>query len=219
MLAALFCGGGIALGNWQSGRAADKRALGEKLQAALLAAPIEIAAAPMSMEAVAAKRVTARGVFLPERSVLLDNKIHGGRVGYEVVTPLRLSGSALHVLVNRGWIAAGPRRDALPQVGTPAGTVRIDGLAQERLPQAMSAGPEQGPVRQNLELAAYARESGLALQPFFVQQLDGPDDGLVRDWVRPEAGIDKHRAYALQWYSLAALAVVLALVFSFKRVA
>jgi surfeit locus 1 family protein len=43
--------------------------------------------------------------------VLLDYKIHRGRLGYYVVTPLRIEGSAMHVLVNRGWVAAGARRE------------------------------------------------------------------------------------------------------------
>ena len=43
-------------------------------------------------------------------------------------------------------------------------------------------------------------------------------DGLLRSWPRPDAGIEKHESYALQWYSLAGLAVVLFVVLSFKRV-
>lgn len=37
------------------------------------------------------------------------------------------------------------------------------------------------------------------------------EDGLVRDWAEPSAGIDKHKAYAFQWFSLAFLAAALAL--------
>ena len=57
-----------------------------------------------------------------------------------------------------------------------------------------------------------------ALAPFFVEQRSALDDGLLRDWPRPDSGVEKHEAYALQWYSLAALAVVLAAVFSFKKI-
>ena len=42
-------------------------------------------------------------------------------------------------------------------------------------------------------------------------------DGLLREWPRPDAGIERHESYALQWYSLAALAVILAAVLSFRR--
>jgi cytochrome oxidase assembly protein ShyY1 len=44
-----------------------------------------------------------------------------------------------------------------------------------------------------------------------IEQHSGLDDGLVRDWSRPDAGVEKHESYALQWYSLAVLSIVLLL--------
>src|SRR4030081_1359853 len=85
VLAGLACAAGIALGNWQTRRAEEKRALGAER---------------------ATKHIAARGIFLPQHTVLLDNKLRHGRACYQVITPLRLAGSELHVLVNRGWIAA-----------------------------------------------------------------------------------------------------------------
>lgn len=193
-LAAAACAAGIALGNWQSRRADEKRALAEHVQ-----------------------RIVVTGEFLPERTVLLDNKLRGGRAGYEVVAPLRLA-EGIHVLVNRGWIAAPPRRDQLPQVVTPPGRLRIEGIVLSHLPRTLKLGePEKGPVRQGVELEEFAAESGLTLQAFVIQQHSDTGDGLAREWPPPDAGIEKHRAYSFQWYSLAALAVVLALVLSFRR--
>jgi cytochrome oxidase assembly protein ShyY1 len=73
-------------------------------------------------------------------------------------------------------------------------------------------------VRQNLDIAAYAAETGLPLQPFVVEQHSDTRDGLRREWPRPDLGIEKHESYSLQWYSFAALAIVLAVVFSFRRI-
>lgn len=192
--AAAACAAGIALGVWQAGRADEKRALGAQAQ-----------------------RIAVHGEFLPERSVLLDNKLRGGRVGYEVVTPLRLA-EGIHVLVNRGWVAAAPQREKLPEVTTPRGRVRVEGVVLARLPQPLKLGEDaKGPVRQHLELKAFAAETGLPLQAFVIEQHAGPADGLLREWPRPEAGAEKNDAYALQWYSLAALALVLGLVFGFRK--
>jgi surfeit locus 1 family protein len=193
-LAAAACAAGIALGNWQSRRADEKRALAEHLQ-----------------------RIVVAGEFLPERTVLLDNKLRGGRAGYEVVAPLRLA-EGIHVLVNRGWVAAPPRREQLPQVVTPPGRLRIEGVVLSRLPRTLNlGGPAKGPVRQSVELNEFAAESGLTLQAFVIQQHSDTGDGLARDWPPPDAGIEKHQAYSFQWYSLAALALVLGVVFSFRR--
>ena len=193
-LAAAACAAGIALGNWQSRRADEKRALAEHVQ-----------------------RIVVAGEFLPERTVLLDNKLRGGRAGYEVVAPLRLA-QGIHVLVNRGWVAAPPRREQLPQVVTPPGRLRIEGVVLSRLPRTLNlGGPAKGPVRQSVELNEFAAESGLTLQAFVIQQHSDTGDGLARDWPPLDAGIEKHRAYSFQWYSLAGLALVLGVVFSFRR--
>jgi surfeit locus 1 family protein len=193
--AALACAAFIALGNWQTRRADEKRALGAQLQS-----------------------VSVTGAFVPKYSVMLDNKLRHGKPGYEVVTPLRLAGSDLHVLVNRGWVPAPPTRDLLPEVRTPPGEVRIDGIAIERLPRLLDVGKnERGKVRQSLELQAFSAETGLRLEPRLIEQHSATDDGLLREWPRPDTGVEMHKSYALQWYSFAALAVVLALVFSFRK--
>ena len=193
-LAAAACAAGIALGNWQRGRADDKRAAAARLE-----------------------RVALEGEFVPKFTVYLDNKTRRGQPGYEIVTPLKLRGSPSHVLVNRGWIAAGATRDALPEVATPAGEVRIEGIALERLPRVLSFETRSGKVRQSLDIAAYAAETGLKLEPRVIEQHSSLPDGLARDWPPHDAGIQKHEAYALQWYSLAALAVVLLIVLSFRK--
>jgi len=95
-LAALGCAAFIALGNWQTRRADEKRAAGAQLQS-----------------------VSVTGTFLPKYSVMLDNKLRHGKAGYEVVTPLRLAGSDLHVLVNRVRNRPVDGSPARPQVRQP----------------------------------------------------------------------------------------------------
>jgi surfeit locus 1 family protein len=192
-LAAAGCAAFIALGNWQSRRADEKRL------------------------AARAERVTVTGQFVPERTVLLGNRLRRGQPGYEVVTPLRLTGSQRHVLVNRGWLAASRARE--PQVRTPAGEQRIEGIVVERLPHVLEAGaPSKGWVRQNLDRAAFAAETGLQFESMILDQVSPADDGLSRDWPRAAFGPEKHESYALQWYSLAVLCVALFAVLSFRRV-
>lgn len=189
-LAAAACAAGIALGNWQLRRADEKKQL-------------------------ALPRVAVEGEFLPRYTIYLDNRMRRGSAGYEVVTPLKLRSG--HVLVNRGWIEAGKTREALPEVKTPSGEVRIEGLALERFPRILKLESSTGRLRQSLDIDAYAAEIGLQLQPRVIEQHSDTGDGLARDWPPHDAGIEKHEGYALQWYSLAALAVVLAIALSFRR--
>lgn len=210
----------VSLGNWQSRRADEKRSLGLALEQALKSPPVELSAGPLEAAPLIHHRVAARGRFVGERTVLLDNKLRRGQPGYEVVTPLKLGPSSWHVLVNRGWIAAPRSRESLPKVRTPLEEVRVEGIALERVPHVLQAGdPAPGPLRQNLDIGAFAAEAGLSLEPFVIEQHSQIDDGLLRDWPRADLGLEKHESYALQWYSLAGLAIVLGALFSFRRVA
>ena len=151
-----------------------------------------------------------RGEFLAAWTLFLENRFRHGRPGYEVITPLRLE-SGRGVLVNRGWLEK-------PEVGTPPGTVTVEGVFVPRVPRVMEAGPEKtGRVRQNVDIAAYAAETGLALEPRVLEQHSSAPDGLTREWPSAGPGAEKNAAYALQWYSLAALAAVLGLIFCFRR--
>ena len=211
----------VSLGNWQTRRAEEKLALGRNLDDA--ARRVQLALPPSLVDAqdYEFSRISARGEYSARHTVLLDNKVLRGTPGYHVLTPLKLAGGEHYVLVNRGWIAAGTRRDVLPQVPTPAGTTTVEGIAI--VPSGhifeLDTKTEEAIVWQNLVLARYAKWSGLKLQPVVLQQTSDAADGLVRAWTRPDTGADKHRGYAFQWYSLASTILIAYVAFSFKRAA
>src|SRR5262249_44832297 len=153
--------------------------------------------------AAAFRRASVRGDYVDRYTVLLDNKVHHGVVGYEVVSPLRIAGGDMHVLVDRGWVAAGRTRSKLPRAAAPAGEERMEGILVVPSGRFFELAPEapQGAVWQNLALERYRAWSGLALQPVVIEQTSDAGDGLVREWDRPDAGIARHRSYALQWFS------------------
>ena len=200
-LALAGCVAGILLGNWQSGRAIEKRAA-----------------------LAALKHVALSGEFQPGYTVLLDLRLHHGRPGYYVVQPLRIANGKEYAVVLRGWVVADARREILPSIVTPPGDQRIEGIALEKVPQYMDTqGPSAcrpGPkpcVWQNLRIEDFAAWSGLPLERFVVEQTSPAADGLVREWERPEATFLRNEMYALQWYSLAALCVILFIVLSVRR--
>ena len=220
VLALAAAAAGVSLGNWQARRAQEKQDLAARFEAAGRSAPLSIPGEPVSAETLAFRHLSAKGVFLPQFTVLLDNKVYRGRIGYFVVTPMRLSGGAMHVLVNRGWVPAGARREDLPKIITPEGEVGVDGLGLEHAPRVLMAGSghSAGPVWQGLTFDEFTRWSGLALQPVFLEQHSAVADGLVRDWPKADFGIEKHTSYSIQWYLIAAFAIAVFIFLSFDRV-
>lgn len=212
---------GIALGNWQTGRADQKAAVRERMAQRAAEPPVALGAAPASLAALEYRRVTLTGRFVAGWPVFLDNRPYQGRVGFYLVMPFKIAGSDMHVLVARGWFPrdpADPRK--LPAVGTPAGEVTIEGMVTGSVGHLMQLGTPApiapNAILQNLAPADLARASGLAVQPFFVQQTGPQEAGFVRDWPLPSTGIEKHQGYAFQWYALAGMACLFFVITGFR---
>ena len=201
----------LALGNWQLGRGHEKAVLAQRIDTASHDAPIGLTGAQVNADDVVLRRVEVSGRFEPKYAVLIDNRIVRGAVGYYVVMPLKIEGSERYVLVNRGWVAGTGSRDTLPQIATPAQPVRITGLATAPSKRylELSTKTVEGNVWQNLTLERYRATVPIALQPVVIQQESKLDDGLVREWSAPDLGIDKHYAYAFQWFVMAAAIVII----------
>ncbi|MDH4059613.1 MAG: SURF1 family protein [Aquincola sp.] len=201
------------LGLWQLDRAAQKISLqasiDERARLPALSASAALAGRP---EDVIQRAVQLVGQWSGAHTVWLDNRQMDGRAGFFVVTPLRLPDGRA-VLVQRGWAARdGQERTRLPSLSTPAGVVDVHGRIAPPPARLYEFEPAaSGPIRQNLDLDAFARETGLSLVPWSVLQSDPvtPDDGLRRDWPAPQTGVAKHQGYAFQWFGLSTLVVIL----------
>ena len=201
------------LGVWQLDRAAQKTALHEarlKVANAALLTARELPETPVEAQAAEHRVAHVQGRWLPTATRYLDNRPMSGRAGFHVLTPLALDDGRV-LLVQRGWwprdVADRTRIGAPPP---PEGQVGVRGrvaLAPSRL---FELAPEAGgPIRQNLDLDAFARESRLPLLPWVLVQLEDPSqpvgDGLLRQWPEPAADVHKHYGYAAQWFALATL--------------
>lgn len=200
------------LGWWQLERAAQKTARHEALIARGALPLLDAAQLARSSDGAAAqvhRRVVLEGRWLDAHSVYLENRQMNARPGFFVVTPLQLAADDV-VLVQRGWLPrAAQDRTLLAAVATPAGTVRIEGRIAPGIARLYEFdAAASGVIRQNLDLAAYARETGLPLRPLVVVQLDSvavAADGLQRQWTPALLDVSKHHGYALQWFALSAL--------------
>ena len=221
LAAVFFAALGIYLGFWQLGRAAQKEVLQAAMEQQASKPPLAQAVLlnVFDVDAVLHQRALLSGSWVPQSTVYLDNRQMDGKVGFFVLTPLRLQGSDKVIMVQRGWA---PRnfesRETVPEVQTPTGLVQIEGriaLAPSKLYE-----PGQGSlqvIRQNLDMDAFRSETGLPLLNLTVRQTGVPSEGLRRDWPAVQFGVDKHYGYAFQWFGLSALVIVLYLWFQIFR--
>ena len=226
---------GVRLGLWQLDRASQKIARHDALVAREQLPVLDAAAlarTPADADAQQFRRTLVTGRWIADRTVFLDNRQMDARTGFVVVTPLAIepsagtsaAGPAAVVLVQRGFaLRRFDDRSALPALDTPPGVVRIEGTVAGSPSRLYDFGPgASGPIRQNLDLDAYARETGLPLLPVTILQRDParsppPGDGLARHWPVPAADVQKHYGYAFQWFMIAAVIAFLYVWFQLVR--
>lgn len=202
----------VALGCWQLERAAEKVSLGAswaERQNSPAQSLSTLWDAPA--EALAYLSVKLSGVFEPAQYFLLDNRIYGGRFGYEVLNVMKLDGDGRLVLVNRGWVAGDSSRRQLPSAPPPGGHVEIVGHIYIAPGKPYLLGEQQWEagwpkVLQAVEIDKIQPLLGAAqLFPYSVRIEAGEPGALTVDWQIVNMSSEKHQAYAVQWFTMAAV--------------
>lgn len=213
-VAAGLCG----LGVWQLDRARQKRALH--------AAYLRVATAPRvawsALDEVPVpdklwREVAATGHYLPG-TVLLDNRVRHGRVGYDILTPFQLASGPV-VLVSRGWVQAPAQRSVELALTPPAlGVQTLAGRLAPAPSTGISLGSPQPPEAldasrwrvQKIDFLALAGPLNAPLEPYLLLLDDDQPDGYEREWLLPAADDGKHTAYAVQWFLMSIVVLILA---------
>jgi surfeit locus 1 family protein len=208
----------LALGFWQIQRLSWKEGLIAQRQAAVTAAPVPVPQTFDEARGMEFRHVIDDGVFLNDKEIFLGATSEAGGQGYQVLTPL-LEPSGRIIFVNRGYIRAELKDPAKRAAGQIAGPVHVQGLL--RLP------PEGKPLwllpdnRPDLnywfwvDIPAMSAADQLArVAPFYIDADATPNPG---GW--PKGGVTRlallndHLQYAITWFSLAVVLIVIYVVY------
>lgn len=208
----------VALGTWQTNRAREKQERQALLESRIDETPLVLTGSVASADALLYRRVRAAGRWMPEGQIFVDNQIVGGRAGFHVVTPLALEGERAALLVNRGWVARSADYPRAPKVVVPSGRVEVAGVASLPPRRVLELSPDTvaGNVWQNLSIERYAKQASVRVLPVVVLA-DPAAPGLTAVREKADAGVAKHREYALTWFALAATVLVLWIALNLRR--
>ena len=209
----------IELGKWQLSRAEEKNTQYEKLEQYAKQPAVKLSGTLVKLKDFQYREIEVNGEYLSEYTIYLDNKIYQGRAGYHVITPLKIANSELHVVINRGWVAIGNDRSVLPPVVEVKGELKVTGIAASPETKTLDLSDKviEGQIWDNFNLQRYQEVTGLAMQPLMLLQRSEEKDGLIRDWSKPNSGASKNIGYAVQWFSLAATAIIIFIILNVKR--
>jgi cytochrome oxidase assembly protein ShyY1 len=205
----------VNLGFWQLQREEEKAelSLAWEQRQAQPPAPLEELWHDGS-DQLAYRPVTVTGRYREGEYFLLDNRILKGKFGYEVLALMELEDSGDTVLVNRGWIAGDPARLSQPVIPEIAGLVTERGHVyvapgEAYLLQEQQLAPGWPKLIQAVEMDKITAAAGVVrLFPHPVR-LDAEAPGaLAIDWKVVNVSPEKHRGYAVQWFTMAAVLTV-----------
>lgn len=209
----------VIAGNWQHRRMLEKETLRDAIARAAAMAPVPLPNATKDWTPWRFRSVVATGEYDARRQILIDNKVHDGKVGFDVVAPLRLEDGRV-VLVDRGFAPLHGSRANLPSVPAPAGTLDVRGridIPPSHYFELGNGGAPAGIVWEHLDPQRFAKATGVNVLPIVIEAVDpSASDGLVHDFPLPDTGIERHLSYMVQWYTFAAMAAGLWAWFTFR---
>jgi surfeit locus 1 family protein len=210
----------LGLGFWQLRRADEKFELQAQYSARQRVLPVALERLELQDD-LQYRQVEVVGRYDNAHNFLLDNRIHAGQVGYDLITPL-VTETQRVVLINRGWLPQGPTRAQLPALDAIDGQVTVRGsiyvpVGKQLTLGALSEGDAWPQVIQTLDpvpagaLAGYRADD---VFPYSVRLAEGAPGVLVRDWPVVSMGPERHQGYAVQWFAMAAMLLGLYLYYS-----
>ena len=216
LVIALGCGAGV----WQLSRANTKIALAANLLARQQMPILNANLGSLTLEEASERRMIARGQYLPDAAIWLDNRpkpisVTGSNAtqsGFYLLMPFRLENRDEVLWVNRGWAPRNnENRETLPPIKTPSGVISVEGIVFAHPGKVYELGDGKTidslgkpKIEQNFNLVAEGRMRGWNQAPFILREEEaGNEDGLLRTWAPLTTGVDRHYAYAFQWFALA----------------
>jgi cytochrome oxidase assembly protein ShyY1 len=207
----------LFLGSWQLQRAEQKRVWLQQLNEA-----------PATTVSGALERlarydwvpVELQIELVPMKVFLLDNRTWQGRVGYEVVVPIRVDEGSWW-LGSLGWIAAPPRREQLPEVELSRRWLNVEGVLSRPMASVTLAASQVEPGWprriQSLDLQQIRTALAMPVEPLVLHLKTAVSEVIMpREKIYTGIEPERHVGYAVQWFGLA-LVLMIWLVWAGRR--
>ncbi|MCD6047718.1 MAG: hypothetical protein K0S08_1365 [Gammaproteobacteria bacterium] len=217
VLLALF----VKLSIWQWHRYHYKKAMQESYAAEMAASPVPLLTTE-NQQQINFKHVIATGKYDP-RQFLLDNRIHNGQVGFDVITPLKLTNNQV-ILVDRGFVAANASRQILQNINSPNQEIQITGFLTKPekgfiLGSIIEPAQSQWPYKiMSISPEILSKQLGYPLSANIILLAPQAPSGFLRQWSAPNLWADRSLGYCFQWLAFAVLLLIIYIVMNLKKI-
>lgn len=200
---------------WQWTRHLEKQELISKLNETLLLEPtplLTIAEDPSLGSALQWRRVSFSGTYDFEHEVIVRrNRGSQDRAGVHVITPLKIDGSDLYVLVDRGFLPLGREsRESRKRYQTPLNGTAF-GLVKSTMAPKLSTflaflepqDPPVGPARPwndlwiRVDIQKMRQQLPYPVLPIYLESMENPNDPLLASQIVKEGTAGRNDVLAL----------------------
>ncbi|MDG3088483.1 SURF1 family protein [Vibrio hannami] len=204
----------VKLGLWQVSRGEEKTAIEKQLAHRADAPFVPLESIAGNYNNITGLRVTTTVYSKPDDyRIYLDNQVHDGKAGYLVYQVVQTAFSSDYLLAEIGFIAGNVDRRVLPEVSLSIPNGEIQGRLYSRMANPLSFDLMLENLShfriQNLNLKQLEKELGLPLLPYVLQPISIGTWPLPQPWKPLPMASAKHYGYAFQWFSMAAVWLLL----------
>jgi surfeit locus 1 family protein len=204
------------LGVWQLHRYHFKQTLLTDYQQRASNAPAPFTALALTAD-LQFQHVKVQGELLDSLTMLVENRVHDGHMGFEVVTPLQIKGQDKLLLVDRGWVAEPPRFTGA-QSAEITGVIKFLNEYQFILGKNILQ-PDVTPLRmQKIDTQEISKSLQKEVYPFVLRLDANAQHGFLREWTMGGMTPERHMGYAVQWFIMAAVLLCAYFCFCIERV-
>lgn len=208
----------IKLGLWQQQRYQEKQQIIATYDARMTLTAQNIEKKYLTSTDFKYLPVKATGHLLDEHNFYLDSQFDKHRIGYHVLSPLRIAHPQTTILIDRGWIPQGATRNRLPSIKAMDKEVTLEGhiyypqkgvILGENIDPTVTGWPKR---IQYINFEALSLQLGEPLAPFIIRLNNDAPHGFSREWHIVNMPPQRHLAYALQWFGLAITLIIVYIV-------
>ena len=202
----------IKLGLWQLERADHKKNLNEsyKLRQAEKVIDLNVHKSINSKESILWRRVSLNGSFYKEKNLIVDNQIFKHEAGFNILTPFKIDGTGMTILINRGWHKNLINREQIPIIKNVDDIDQINGYAVKIPVPGINLGGSNIEII-NASLARFQRINVDEINnfyqanflPYMVYLNPLIDDEYISNFKLPVPDSEKNYGYAFQWFAFA----------------
>jgi len=200
----------LNLGFWQRHRAQEKKMI---LQAISLQRNTEaISWSEGQKKPNNFQKLKVFGNVLPE-VFYLDNKFYQHQPGYNIITPVILKNNQV-LLIDQGWIPRGKDRKYLPRLKNEFSTVWMGQvyypqLSKIKLGQFLDFKTGNYYVIETLNIKEIEKVLRRKVLPWVLRNMSDKPSLYVRKWEAVSVSPERHQAYAVQWFVMAGIVLLI----------